>query len=179
MKDAVIYQMFNFIMAENEQTPNRIIFIENINKIAEYVNNLQFTPAFSTSVQLLDMKGTFSKNEIKHIKELSKRLKKIVKARKSWGISDGQILQPNDKIPALSTVNGIGGMMYGNTHYFVFLFIPLIPLGRYAVIDEGGGYSFHGKLELNTFQKIWRFIALSALIILVIYITAKIIIKYL
>ena len=64
--------------------------------------------------------------------------------------------------PSLFTCNGIGCSLYGGsdydpetrsyamTHYFVVLFIPIFPLGRYRVIDMGGSqYRFLGKLSLR------------------------------
>ena len=56
------------------------------------------------------------------------------------------------------TINGFGFTLYGNsdhdpetrsyatTHYFVALFVPIFPIGRYRVINMGGnGYRFLGN----------------------------------
>jgi len=74
-------------------------------------------------------------------------------------------LKPISAAPSLRTINGFGFALYGRsdfdqetrsyatTHYFVALFIPIFPVGRYRVIDEGGGYRFLGKLSLRTFDR--------------------------
>ena len=64
--------------------------------------------------------------------------------------------------PSLRTINGFGFTMYGQsdydaesksysaTHYFVALFLPIFPLGRYRVINAGGRhYRFLGKIPLR------------------------------
>jgi len=75
-------------------------------------------------------------------------------------------MEPVSKAPSLFTVNGIGFRLYGNadhdpetgsylcTHYLVLLFVPLLPIGRYRVIEEGNTYHFLGKLPLRTVDKI-------------------------
>ncbi len=71
--------------------------------------------------------------------------------------------------PSLGTLNTVGFKMYGDTNYFVALFIPLIPLSRWSCEDHGNGtYTFYGKLELTEKQKIWRGVAIVAVIILII-----------
>lgn len=70
--------------------------------------------------------------------------------------------KPLKEAPSLSTLNGFGVKLYGRsdydagsgsystTHYIVALFVPILPIGRYRVIDAGGGsYRFLGKLPLR------------------------------
>ena len=70
-------------------------------------------------------------------------------------------LKPISSAPSLSTINGFGFKLYGNsdhdpetqsyatTRYFVALFIPIFPVGRYRVINMGSQYSFLGRLPLR------------------------------
>ena len=67
--------------------------------------------------------------------------------------------------PTLTTYNGMGGRMYGETdrdpedgtyittYYFVFLLIPIVPIARYRVFASGNGYRFIGKAPLRTVDK--------------------------
>jgi len=70
--------------------------------------------------------------------------------------------EPITSLPSLTTFNGFGCMLYGDsdhdpetssyttTHYVVALFLPIFPLARYRVISAGGGqYRFLGKLPLS------------------------------
>lgn len=78
---------------------------------------------------------------------------------------------PIRSAPTLSTLNGIGTQLYGDTVYFVVLFLPLFPLARYSVLDTGAGkYQFYGKLELKQWQKIWRYVILGIIVIAAIVI---------
>ncbi len=71
--------------------------------------------------------------------------------------------------PSMGTFNTIGFKMYGDTNYFVVLFIPLIPISRWSCEDHGdGAYTFYGKLELTDKQKTWRAVAIIAIIIIII-----------
>lgn len=71
--------------------------------------------------------------------------------------------------PTLGTINTVGFKMYGDTNYFVVLFIPLIPVSRWSCEDHGNGtYTFFGKLELTDKQKIWRGLAVAGLVIWII-----------
>ena len=69
---------------------------------------------------------------------------------------------PLKSTPSLSTVNGIGTTIYDRTHYFVFLGIPIIPLGRYNCERTYNGYRFYGKLKLHTWQKVWQYAVIGA-----------------
>ena len=75
-------------------------------------------------------------------------------------------LSPVSKAPSLFTINGFGFKLYGNsdydaetdsymtTHYFVVLFIPLFPTGRYRVSSpDGQSFSFLGKGKLRGIDK--------------------------
>jgi hypothetical protein len=74
---------------------------------------------------------------------------------------------PIDGVPSLGSVNGFGFTLYGKsdlepinnsymtTHYFICLFVPVFPVGRYRVVDEGSNvYNFLGKGKLRAFDKI-------------------------
>ena len=84
---------------------------------------------------------------------------------------------PISSAPSLSTINGFGCTLYGQSdydsetrsyttiHYFVALFIPIFPLGRYRVIDMGGGrYRFLGKLPLRNADRWHLGIAAMAIV---------------
>jgi hypothetical protein len=72
--------------------------------------------------------------------------------------------------PSMGTFNTVGFKMYGDTNYFVVLFIPLIPISRWSCEDHGDGtYSFYGKLELTQAQIIWRTIGIIIIIGLIIW----------
>lgn len=75
-------------------------------------------------------------------------------------------MTPIKSAPDLATINGIGTVLYWaedpdaetrshtSTLYFAFLFIPLIPLGRYRVVPMGDGRTrFLGKMPLGTRDK--------------------------
>jgi len=75
-------------------------------------------------------------------------------------------MAPVSKAPSLFTINGIGFKLYGNsdhdpetgsylcTHYLVLLFVPLLPTGRFRVIQDGNTYHFLGKVPLRTIDKV-------------------------
>jgi len=95
--------------------------------------------------------------------ELKKVLQEIKTNMEERVVKHGK---PIKKAPSMHTINGVGTRVYGDTQYFVFLFIPIIPIARYTVINHGNGsYSFLGKLELHQWQKIWKFIAIAVLVI--------------
>ena len=79
---------------------------------------------------------------------------------------------PIKKAPNLSTTNGFGTTIYGDTLYFVILHIPIIPIARYSceqIFD--GHYRFYGELKLQKWQKIWQW-ALPISIVLLIAISS-------
>ncbi len=78
--------------------------------------------------------------------------------------------KPIKSAPSMFTLNGCGTRIYGDTLYFVLLFIPIFPISRYKVTDVGGGqYSFHGKLDLHPWQKYWKWGMLAVIVIWIIY----------
>ncbi|MDR1684743.1 MAG: hypothetical protein LBR90_04740 [Elusimicrobiota bacterium] len=111
----------------------------------------------------------------KEIKALHKEIKLMYKARKSWGLQDGQTPPPlNNGAPGLFTFNGIGTMMYGNTQYFTFFFVPVLPLSRYAVLaNPKGGYNFFGDLKLTKFQQIWKWSLAIAAVCCILFVIIK------
>ncbi|WP_424244755.1 hypothetical protein Dip510_002024 [Elusimicrobium posterum] len=108
----------------------------------------------------------FKEDEIEYFKELCQDLSDMKFKRDEWGLKEGEVL-PKCGAPILFTLNGIGSKLYGDTLYLVFLFIPVIPLSRYAVEDAGdNSYLFHGKLKLTTFKRVWKWVALISLFVL-------------
>jgi hypothetical protein len=75
-------------------------------------------------------------------------------------------MRPVKSTPSLTTFNGIGAKLYGSsdhdsatgsfatTYYFVFFFLPIFPISRYRVIQEGKSYRFLGKLPFRRFDRI-------------------------
>lgn len=90
--------------------------------------------------------------------------------------------------PSLTKVNGVGFTLYGNTdydeqtkshiatYYFVFFFIPILPIARYRVSRTNGNrYRFLGKLPLRRSQRWHLGIAAALLGALAILIAAGVI----
>jgi hypothetical protein len=90
-------------------------------------------------------------------------------------------LKPIKSAPSLSTINGFGFTVYGNsdydpetgskivTYYFVMLGIPIFPIRRYRVIKTKEGYRFLGKTSLRT-SDLWHLaISISAIAALILY----------
>jgi tetratricopeptide (TPR) repeat protein len=82
-------------------------------------------------------------------------------------------LKPITSAPALFTYNGVGLTVYGNaehnpndgtyiaTHYLVLLYLPVLPLRQYLVIDAQGtggrrAWSFVGKVPFSPVAFIWN-----------------------
>ena len=89
---------------------------------------------------------------------------------------------PISSAPALGTFNTIGCTLYGSsdydpetksyatTHYFVALMLPLLPLGRYRVINVGGNtYRFLGKLPLRKADRWHLGIVLSGVVAMILF----------
>ena len=83
--------------------------------------------------------------------------------------------------PVLGTFNGFGFTLYGSsdydketqsyatTHYFVALFVPIFPIGRYRVINLGGStYRFLGKLPLRQADRWHLGIAAAAIVAMIL-----------
>lgn len=95
-----------------------------------------------------------------------------------------QNVDPTKRSPSLHTINGVGATFYGKrdfdektksyitVHWFVFLFLPVIPLARYRVSDSGSNqYMIYGQVPLSPFLRkyIWGvLIAILLLFLLVI-----------
>lgn len=93
----------------------------------------------------------------KEINEALNKIAELAKRQKKW-----PDLKPIKGAPLLGSLNGVGCTLYGSTdvdldtnsyiatYYFIFLFIPIIPLARYRVINRGDrSYSFLGKCPLR------------------------------
>ncbi len=99
-------------------------------------------------------------------KELKETLMEIKKAIEERIVKSGK---PVAKAPTMQSINGFGTTIYGDTVYVVALFIPIFALGRYKVTNNGGkSYSFHGKLELHKWQKIYNWIVPGIIILWII-----------
>jgi hypothetical protein len=86
-------------------------------------------------------------------------------------------MRPIRSAPTLQTVNGIGFSMCGardfdeqtrtyvKTHCFCFLFIPLVALGAYRVLDAGpAGWYFIGRVPLSLFARAWNYLLLFGIL---------------
>lgn len=88
-------------------------------------------------------------------------------------------LTPVRSAPSLFSANGIGMTLYGSTdrdvrngsfistYYLIILAIPLFPLARYRVTQQGNSYRFLGKAPLRPFD--WWHIAITCSIILALF----------
>ena len=106
-------------------------------------------------------------------------VRKNADAKRIWGD-----LTPIDNAPSLSTINGIGFALYGqsdpdphsqshaSTYYFTFFFLPIFPICRYRVISTGNGYRFLGKLPLRTYDK-WHLGTVLGLLVLFLVLAAS------
>jgi len=80
-------------------------------------------------------------------------------------------IAPIKGTPTLSTVNGIGGSLYGSsdqdkdgtyiaTHFLVLIFLPIFPLAQYLVSDakeaKGKSWYFVGKVPMSTPVWLWN-----------------------
>src|SRR4051812_38480031 len=69
----------------------------------------------------------------------------------------GESLVPDTARHTLWRLNGCGGCLYGRsdedpqsgtyvaTEWFTMFWLPVFPLGRYRILDTGGGHVFVGK----------------------------------
>ncbi len=89
-------------------------------------------------------------------------------------------LEPVKAAPELRTINGCGARLYGRwdpdpdnesyttIRYFTLLFVPILPLGRYRVIEESDGYyRFLGKLPSGSFER-WH-VGIVAILLLLLF----------
>jgi len=104
------------------------------------------------------------------LESASGRLHNHLKAEQEEVWRDFSPIQDN---PGLSTINGIGCMVYGRTpfagdpewylttYYFVLLFIPIFPIRRYLVKDApGGGWYFRASAPLTRGNKTHIFVSI-------------------
>ncbi|MDI3321987.1 hypothetical protein [Pinibacter soli] len=73
--------------------------------------------------------------------------------------------KPMRDTPSLSTMNGIGTTIYGDTLFFVLFWIPVFPIARYNCYRELGGYRFKGKLKLHDWQRLWQGVVTAVVVI--------------
>lgn len=84
--------------------------------------------------------------------------------------------------PTLGRINGIGTAFYGKrdydaatnsyvtTHFFTFLFFPVIPLAAYRVASAGGNsYRIFGKVPLSRMAIWYRWIILASVALFILY----------
>ncbi|MDO8657592.1 MAG: hypothetical protein Q7K55_02530 [Candidatus Levybacteria bacterium] len=109
---------------------------------------------FKEAIELVDDK--LSDDNLS--KATRKRLEEIKEAYEARLGSTGK---PISNAPPLFTIWGFGTNIYGNTLFLTALYIPVLPLARYTVEDQGDGrYLFYGKLPLTSKQKWWFWIGL-------------------
>jgi hypothetical protein len=85
--------------------------------------------------------------------------------------------------PSLATINGLGATFYGkrdfdantNTyvtnHWFVFFFLPVIPIASYRVSNAGSGsYQIYGQVPLTPFLRKYRWGLVPAILLFFIVI---------
>lgn len=84
------------------------------------------------------------------------QLTQLISQKKNMG-------QPIKRAPTLYTLNGVGASIYGDTQYFVVVFIPIFPIARYSFERDGNQFRFFGKLELHAWQKIWQYVFVAFL----------------
>lgn len=104
-------------------------------------------------------------------KDLETELRTILQdIKKSFQERIAEHGKPIKDAPSMSTINGIGTRIYGDTLYFVFIFIPIFPIARYSLSHNGdGSYSFYGKLELHKWQKYWIYGLIGIIVIWIIW----------
>ena len=110
---------------------------------------------------------------VEHIREGLDKLRELARKERMY-----QELKPISSAPGLRTINTVGLRLYGHsdhdpetnsfatTHYFVALYLPIFPVGRYRVIQDGSGYRFLGKLPFRKFDRWHLGIAIGAIIVM-------------
>lgn len=110
---------------------------------------------------------------VEHIKEGLEKLRESARKERMY-----QELKPISSAPGLRTINSVGLRLYGHsdhdpetnsfatTHYFVALYLPIFPVGRYRVIQDGSGYRFLGKLPLRKFDRWHLGLVIGAIIVM-------------
>jgi hypothetical protein len=109
---------------------------------------------------------------VEYIKDGLEKLRELARKERMY-----QELKPLSSAPGLRTINTVGLRLYGHsdhdpennsfaaTHYFVALFLPIFPVGRYRVIQNGNGYRFLGKLPFRKFDRWHLGLAIAAIIV--------------
>lgn len=109
-------------------------------------------------------------NEYIYKADTDPELKKILTEVKST--LEERIVQhgkPISSAPSMFSINGVGTKIYGDTLYFIVLFIPLCPISRYSLTNnKDGSFNFHGKLELKQWQTYWKYCFIGVIIIWVL-----------
>jgi hypothetical protein len=94
--------------------------------------------------------------------ELKKSLKEIKEVIEERIVKNGA---PIANAPTMASLNGIGTKMYGDTLWFIIIFIPIYPIARYKVEVNGKYYSFLGKLPIKTWQTVWRIVVIVGVVV--------------
>lgn len=146
------------IQKNDDQNKNEEKFNKLTNPILEDFKNGHADRALKNLNELIysDSIDEVTKTQLKELKEVIEE--RITKHGKPGGA------------PSMGTFNFVGTKMYGDTLYFVVLFIPIIPISRWSCEDHGNGtYTFYGKLELTEAQKTWRAVGIIIIIGLIIW----------
>ncbi len=136
----------------------------------EFANQLQYGKA---AERLEEARAIVPEDEKGQLEEL------LATCRRNE-ILDGVDTKKNS--PTLSTINGIGATFYGKrdyhkasdsyvtTHFFTFLFFPVIPLGAYRVVSTGTNtYRIFGKVALSKLTIWYRRLVLAAVGLFFVY----------
>lgn len=91
-------------------------------------------------------------------------------------------LDTTQRHPSLRTINGIGARFYGRSdfdaetnsyitvHWFVFFYLPIIPMGRYRISNLGRNrYTIYGRSPLSPALRNYRWLALAAIALMVVW----------
>jgi len=163
----------NFLIESYGDKIGKII----LDKAIHYGNN---TDQWQISKELCELAEIFITGPL--LKDrLDKNLKIIsdnIEQKNSWGN-----LEPIKKAPFLGTFYGIGTTLYGSsnhepysmsyetTRYFIFFFIPIIPLGRYRVRYAGDNQiEYLGKVPFRFRDKLHLALGILAIIFGFIYV---------
>ncbi|WP_428897972.1 hypothetical protein Dip518_000159 [Parelusimicrobium proximum] len=152
-----------------EEQPGSEHYERAVEEMKGHVEALQYSAAMACIAEAVDKaehRG-ITEEEKADLEGCLQYLSELKDNRDDWGLVDGQPLTPAKGTPVMWTINGCGSKIYGNTLFLTLIYIPVLPLARYAVTYEGDNtYSFHGKLKLKTWQKVWLWAGLIGLAIL-------------
>ncbi|MBL0320394.1 MAG: hypothetical protein IPP74_14055 [Alphaproteobacteria bacterium] len=121
----------------------------------EYGNS---TNKWTSCLKLLETAAYFATDELT-IHLIQENLS-VVRENIKWGGA-----RTIKSAPTLSSINGFGFTLYGATdydretgshiatYYFIALFIPIFPIARYRVIQDGSSFRFLSKIPLRNFDK--------------------------